>query len=92
MPDAAAAEVLMTFGHEIPQRPASWFRKQQRQKPIRAALEAAKVQHLQRRVFRIFTPLIEECSDEDEQREETEYLWDAAGEIAALVVGGSSES
>jgi hypothetical protein len=36
-----------------------WFRKQERQKPARAALEAAKVQHLQRRVFRIFTPLTE---------------------------------
>ena len=88
----AAAEVLMTFGHEIPERPPSWFRRQERQKPARTALEAAKVQHLQRRVFRIFTPLIEECGDEEEKREETEYLWDAAGEIAALVVGGSSKS
>jgi DNA primase len=90
--DVAAAEILLTFGHEIPPRPAAWFAKQARQKPARAALEEAKVLHYQRRVFRIFAPLIEGCSDEEEKREETEYLWDAAGEIAVLVVGGSSES
>ena len=29
-PATAAAEVLLTFGHEIPPRPPSWFRKQGR--------------------------------------------------------------
>ncbi len=84
----AAADLLHEFGHPIPERPASWFSKQQRQKPVRAALEEAKVRHLQRRVFRIFLPLIEEIDDEHERRAETEYLWDAAGEIAVLILAG----
>ena len=44
---------------------------------------------MQRRVFRIFMPLIEEMADEGKKREETDYLWDAAGEIAVCLVAGS---
>jgi DNA primase len=86
----AAADLLHEFGHPIPERPASWYAKQKRQKPIRNAIEEAKVRHTQRRVFRTFTPLIEAIGDEEERRAETEYLWDAAGEIAVLIVAGSS--
>jgi hypothetical protein len=73
-----------------PERPASWYAKQKRQKPIRNALKEARVRHTQRRVFRTFTPLIQAIGDEEECRAETEYLWDAAGEIAVLIVAGSS--
>ena len=86
----AAADLLHEFGHEIPSRPPSWYAKQRRQKPVRDAIEGAKVRHTQRRIFRILLPLIEEVEDEAEKREETEYLWDAAQEIAVLVVAGRS--
>jgi DNA primase len=84
----AAADLLNEFGHPIPDRPPSWYAKQQRQKPIRNAIEEAKVRHTQRRLFRIFHRLIAEISDEEERREEIEYLWDAAEEIAVLLVAG----
>jgi CHC2 zinc finger len=86
----AAADLLCEYGHPIPERPASWYAKQKRQKPIRNVIEGAKVRHTQRRVFRMFTPLIRAIGDEEECRAETEYLWDAAGEIAVLIVAGSS--
>jgi DNA primase len=86
----AAADLLHDFGYEIPPRPASWHRKNERQKPIRNAIEEARVRHTQRRLFRILMPMIEELEDEDERREEAEYLWDAAGEIAVLTVAGRS--
>jgi hypothetical protein len=86
----AAAELLHEFGHPILERPANWFAKQARQKPARAAIEAAKVRHAQRRVFRIFLPMLKEMEDEDERRAEAECLWDAAQEIGALIVGGRS--
>lgn len=87
----AAADLLHEFGHQIPERPRSWYAKQQRQEPIRNAIEEAKVRHYQRRLFRIFLPMIEELEDEAERREETEYLWDTAQEIAVLVVAGRRE-
>ncbi len=86
----AAAQLLHEFGYEIPQRPPSWFARQERQQPARNALEEAKVLHMQRRVFRIFLPLIQEILDEDERREEVRYLWDAAGEIAVFILAGRS--
>jgi hypothetical protein len=73
-----------------PREARELVRKQKRQKPIRNALEEARVRHTQRRVFRTFTPLIQAIGDEEECRAETEYLWDAAGEIAILIVAGSS--
>jgi DNA primase len=88
----AAADLLHEFGHPIPERPKSRYRKQARQKPIRDAIDEAKVRHLQRRVYRIFLPMLEEIRDEGERREEIEYLWDAAGEIAVLIVAGGSGS
>jgi len=86
----AAADLLGEFGYEIPTRPPSWYAKQERQRPVRDALMEAKIRHVQRRVFRIFMPMIEEIEDEDERREEVEYLWDAAEAIAVCVVAGSS--
>src|SRR5215207_372348 len=35
----AAADLLHEFGHDIPKRTPAWFRKQERQKPVRDALE-----------------------------------------------------
>ena len=84
----AAANLLHEFGHEIPSRPASWYAKQRRQKPARDALEEAELLHVQRRVFRRFVPFIEAIENEAERLEETELMWEAAGEIAALVLAG----
>ncbi len=84
----AAAQLLTEFGHELPPRPPAWFRKQERQASARQVLEAAKIAHLQRRVFRRFMPLLEAIEDEQERLEEPERLWEAAGEIAALIWAG----
>jgi DNA primase len=86
--DVAAAEILLTYGHEIPQRPPSWFAKHKRQKLARDKINEAKIRHLQRRVFRTFRPMIEEIEDEGERRDEAQYLWDVAGEIAVCLWAG----
>jgi DNA primase len=84
----AAAMLLMEFGHEVPQRPPAWFRKQERQAPVRQALEDAKIAHLQRHVFRRFMALLEAIEDDQERKAEAEHLWQAAREIAALIRAG----
>src|SRR5215211_4248019 len=48
----AAAMLLMEFGHEVPDKPPAWFRKQERQKPIRDGLHEVRVKNAQRRLFR----------------------------------------
>jgi DNA primase len=71
----AAADLLHESGHEVPERPPAWFRKQERQKPIRDALEDVKLRHVQRRLMRIHMPLLEKIDDPEERRVETEKVW-----------------
>jgi DNA primase len=86
----AAAEVLHEFGHEIPSRPPAWYRKQERQKPMRDALEEAKVKSTQRRLMRILEPYVARIEDDAERRAEAVAVWDDLEVPARLIVGGSS--
>lgn len=83
----AAADLLHEFGHEIPPKPASWYARQQRQEPVRAALEEAAVRRVQRRLYRwILAPIIATFEDAGERREEAARAWEDAGYIARLIV------
>ncbi len=83
----AAAVLLMEFGHEVPQRPPSWFRRQERQKPVRDAIEQARFEHLRRRLFRwFFAPALVQIQDVDEREAETAILWDATEPLARLAL------
>lgn len=84
--DVAAAELLMLFGHEIPPRPPSWFRKQERQKPVRDGLGRVKEEVLRRRLFRILEPLVSGISDDEERAVEAEHLWRELTPLAARMV------
>jgi DNA primase len=84
----AAAYLLLEFGHDVPQKPAAWFARQERQGPVRDALEEVKVQHVQRRLFRIFLPTIQRIEDDAERRDEVERVWDSVYPIARQVVAG----
>jgi hypothetical protein len=86
----AAAMLLMEFGHEVPQRPAAWFRKQERQKPVRDALEQVKVRSAQRRLMRTLGPLVASIENPNERREEAERMWQDLDAVARLVVKGAS--
>jgi hypothetical protein len=85
--DVAAAEVLLTFGHEIPPRPASWFRRQERQRPIREAISRARFEHLRRRLFRgLFAPSLVRIKDPDERKVEALIFWEATEPLARMMV------
>jgi DNA primase len=85
-----AADVLTSFGHEIPERPPAWYRKQERQGPIRDALEDAKVRSAQRRLMRKIEPYLARIEDDDERRAEAFAVWDDLEVPARLIVGGTS--
>jgi DNA primase len=83
----AAAELLHEFGHEIPQRPQAWFARQERQKPVRDALEEARVRSAHRRLYRIFVEhSISLIEDEDERRDEAERVWNDLLPIARMLL------
>jgi DNA primase len=91
----AAADLLHTFGHEIPVRPPAWYRRQERQKPIRDAINRARFDHLRRRLFRrFFQAALARIEDQDEREAEAALLWDATAPLAEMMLeclrGGSS--
>ena len=82
--DVAAAEVLMTFGHDVPPRPRSWFARQRRQAPMRSKIEDVRTQVLMRRLFRfVFEPMIAAIDDADERAQMAADLWHDVLPLAA---------
>jgi hypothetical protein len=72
----AAAMLLVEFGHEVPQRPPAWFRKQKRQRAMRDLIEDARVEVLARRIWRwILEPVVCEIEDAEERAMVAERLW-----------------
>jgi hypothetical protein len=79
----AAADLLHEFGHEVPDRPPAWFRKQERQRHTRAAVEETKMNVVRRRLFRhLILPLIDTIEDEEEHNRELDRAW---GEFQRLM-------
>ena len=74
--EMAAAMLLREFGFEPPQRPPSWFRKQERQKKVRDAVEQTTKNIYRRRLFkRLILPHIDAIEDELEREEELGRAW-----------------
>jgi CHC2 zinc finger len=73
---AAAANLLHEFGHERPQRPPSWFRKRERQKQMRDAVEQTTKNILRRRLFKhLILPCIDAIEDSGERDRELDRAW-----------------
>jgi DNA primase len=84
----AAANLLHEFGHPIPERPKSWYRKQARQKPIRDGIEAAKIHVARCRLYkRFFEPLILASTDEEDRIHDEQLFWECTLPLAEDLVG-----
>jgi DNA primase len=84
----AMISLAVEYDVELPERPPSWHRRQERQKPVRDALEQVKVRHAQRRLYRIFADAIERIEDENERQAEKAQTWHDLQGVAALIVAG----
>jgi hypothetical protein len=83
----AAADLLHKFGHPIPERTKSWHRKQERQKPIRDAIDRARFEHLRRRLFRgLFLPSLVRIEDQEERKVEAMVFWEATELLAEMMI------
>jgi hypothetical protein len=83
----AAAYVLRIYGHPIPERPASWFRKQERQKPIRDGIEAAIIYVARRRLYRkYFEPLVLASTSEEDREHDAQLFWEITDRLARHLI------
>jgi DNA primase len=89
----AAANVLQIFGHPIPEKPASWFRKQKRQKPVRDGIEAAIIHVARRRLYkRYFEPIVLASTNEEDRAHDAQLLWELTAPLAEALVGAMMEA
>lgn len=76
-PGMAVAWLGHRYGVELPKRPDSWFRKQDRQARLREKLEAERLEVKRRRLFRYFVlPELEKVA-EPERKQETQIAWNS---------------
>ena len=86
-PAIAAAEILMTYCHPIPERPPAWFRKQERQPSLREKIDWERFEHLRRRLYRwFFRPLVEAVEDEEGRRHDEQKFWEATEPLARHII------
>ena len=89
----AAADLLHEFGHEIPEQPKSWYRKQERQRPVRNGIEAAKIHVARRRLYRrFFEPLVLATVDEEDRAHDAQLFWELTAPLAEHMVGSMMRS
>jgi len=84
----AMISLAVEYDVELPERPRRWFDRQERQKPVRDALEEVKIRHVQRRLYRLFAPIIDRIEDQTERKAEKAQTWHELRQVAFLVVAG----
>jgi hypothetical protein len=83
----AMIALAVEYDVELPQRPESWYRRQERQRPVRDAINRARFDHLRRRLFRwFFEPSLLRIEDPDEREAEARLLWDATAPLAQIML------
>jgi len=72
----AAANLLHEFDHKLPQRPPTWYHKQERQRRTREAIDHTRKNILRRRQFKyLILPYIDTIEDEDERNQALDRAW-----------------
>ena len=88
----AMVSLSVEYDVELPKRPESWYRKQERQRPIRDGIEAAKMHVARRRLYRkYFEPLILATTDEEDREHDAQLFWEATEPLAEHLITNMME-
>ena len=83
----AMVALSLEFNVELPRRSESWYRKLERQAPVRAAIDRVRYDHLRRRLYRwFFEPSLLRIENPVEREAEAALLWDATGPLTELAL------
>jgi hypothetical protein len=83
----AMVSLAVEYDVELPKRPQSWYRRQERQRPVRDAIDRARFDHLRQRLFRwFFEPSLLRIEDRDEREAEAKLLWDVTAPLAPMML------
>ncbi len=77
----------LEYNVELPRRPESWHRKLERQAPVRAGIEAAKVHSARRRLYRrFFEPLVIATENQESRTHDAQLFWEMTEPLAEELV------
>jgi DNA primase len=83
----AMISLALDYNVELPERPRSWRRKQERQQPVRDGIEAAKIHAARRRLYRrFFEPVVLATIDPDDREHDAQLFWEATAPLAEHLV------
>jgi DNA primase len=89
----AMTALSLEYGVELPKRPESWRRKQERQRPVRDGIEAAKIYAARRRLYRrFFEPVVLATIDPADREHDAQLFWEATAPLAEHLVSHMMES
>jgi CHC2 zinc finger len=91
----AVVALSQRYNVPLPERPPSWYRKQERQRPVRDAIYEAKVYAARRRLYRrFFEPIILASKLEEDRAHDAQQFWEAtdlpARHLVDNMIGGNS--
>ena len=83
----AVVELSLRYNVPLPERPRSWYAKQERQRPVRDTIYESKVYAVRRRLYRTyFEPMILPSVDEEDRKHDAQLFWEATGPLARHLV------
>jgi DNA primase len=89
----AMIALSLEYGVEPPTRPESWYRKQERQRPVRDGIEAVKMHAARRRLYRkFFEPLVLATTNEEDRAHDAQLFWEATEPLAEHLVANMMEA
>ncbi len=83
----AVVELSRRYNVPLPERPRSWYAKQERQRPIRDAIDEAKVYAARQRLYRrFFEPIILATEDEQDRAHDAQLFWEITDRLARHLI------
>ena len=83
----AMVALAVEYSAVLPERPQSWRRKQERQRPVRDGIEEAKIRGLRRRLYRrFFEPLVLATEDAEDRAHDAQLFWESTAWLAKHLV------
>jgi hypothetical protein len=84
----AMISLAVEYNVELLKRPESWFRRLERQRPVRDGIEAAKIHAARRRLYRrFFEPVVLATTDADDRAHDAQLFWETTAPLAEHLVG-----
>jgi hypothetical protein len=83
----AVHELARRYNVPLPERPRSWYAKQERQKPVRDAIEAAIIHVARRRLYKkFFEPIVLASTNEEDRAHDAQLFWELTKPLACHLV------